>query len=103
MLNITISTASYVEAASRFSVEASRPGLNARAAPPPQPPRLNLRKWTMEGGLTLRKWTMEGGLNLRKWTMEEGLNLRKYTYVGGWLKPPEVEVPLQDLTYPPCV
>ena len=33
------------------------------------------------------------GLNLRKLTMEGGLNLRKYIYVGGRLKPPEVEVP----------
>ena len=36
---------------------------------------------------------MEGGLNLRKWTMEGGLNLQKYVYIGGRLKPPEVEVP----------
>ena len=28
-----------------------------------------------------------------KLTMEGGLNLRKYIYVGGRLKPPEVEVP----------
>ena len=33
------------------------------------------------------------GLNLRKLTMDGGLNLRKYIYVGGRLKPPEVEVP----------
>ena len=33
------------------------------------------------------------GLNLRKLTMEGGLNLRKYIYVGGRLKPPEVELP----------
>ena len=30
---------------------------------------------------------------LRKLTMEGGFNLRKYIYVGGRLKPPEVELP----------
>ena len=45
------------------------------------------------GGRAIYICYAAASLNLRKLTMEGGLNLRKYIYVGGRLKPPEVEVP----------